>query len=1049
MRMKRTRGYGEEGEDGSEGVMGRMRIKGMLRDEEEDGGDRDEGDKRDDGKDGLWDEDDEDGERDKGDGDINANAVPTIQMPTEGLLPARAAHRGAPCSVSHLGTPGVSLAVAGGGLYRGGHAGTRQGQTAHKLLPPVPAGAGPPCQPSRGHYGSVRQLRPPDPPVPGDGRGAWAPCHRPGTGAELRKGEQGPLLTPSTSHHPRTQCGDVGQGSVGQGVNAGGKHDPHGAATGGDTTGQTQVGTLPGRAKALPAPQPSGLRAELPAVPHSGEAASAGGRCQQALAGSELRSDSRHRCPCFNSSAMEPGRPGGGGGGSAAPGAAGIVASPARPGRGSGDRRDPPLPHGAPMGASWAPHGTKTGTAPHMVAPTSLPVPHIPPDPRAAPGPRSGAASAARRAPGAGSLRFFMPSCVRPSRLREVPSVLAELRCPRCGRAGSWQLPRPPNPPELNLVTRDTSRTRRFPASRFPPREPGGRAGHRSGHRSCEPGRAPQPKPRLCFGAGHQDRAPKPCTEEGQRSFATKPFTGTVQQNLAAELCTGAALRSFAPGPCSECGAALRGRALPEQPAAFPHLRRGLAGTGETKIPKIERKPRLRQRDRHPLASPAPGADVGGPPAAPGPRVPLLPRGATRPWPPLLRAAAPVPPVAGGGIASLGPTEPPSCPTGCSRLFPGVFPQRNESREDVAARAVGRGSAVLRRAASAGPDRGVRGRCSGSWGRGGSAPSPGPAPRRRWLWDGAQHVGAALNPAPVCPTLNRPGLSPKAAGLRGAEIGRRSGEKTGGSVPAAPVRPRRTMVPRGTDDDREPSARPCPVPGPARCRRPSDGDELRCTAAADSSGHGHRAAAPGTESGTGLGYRHRIGGPAAAMGTGSLNRRRSLRGSNERQRREPAQTSPLAPALAPGTEPRLQGEAAPGTGTSSGHRAWNRPRSPALATATAYPSRGTGGAARCQRRAPSSRGIAAVSPPLDRAGPPLRIPVPLLVRGGHRLPGPGGDTRGAEPRYISAAAPRAAHSGGGSGGGTAGGGQGEGGVRPGAPGAPGAEGKRRRRRSQH
>lgn len=55
-----------------------------------------------------------------------------------------------------------------------------------------------------------------------------------------------------------------------------------------------------------------------------------------------------------------------------------------------------------------------------------------------------------------------------------------------------------------------------------------------------------------------------------------------------------------------------------------------------------------------------------------------------------------------------------------------------------------------------------------------------------------------------------------------------------------------------------------------------------------------------------------------------------------------------------------------------------------------------------------------------RAGTELRFPVPLLVRGGGGVwgtppPGPGGDTRGAEPRYISAAPPRAAHSGAGHG----------------------------------
>lgn len=216
-----------------------------------------------------------------------------------------------------------------------------------------------------------------------------------------------PSLSP-TSPVPRV---GMGTGLSGAGGKQGGKTQPprgcgdtKGADTGGDSA-------QPGRGPPGPAAPGAGpgLRAELPAVPHSGEAASAGGRCQQALAGSELRSDSRHRCPCFNSSAMEPGRPGGGGGGSAAPGAAGSGASPARPGRGSGDHRDPPIPLGAAVLSSPR---HKTGDIPPILPPTSLPVPHIPPDPRAAPGPRSGAASAARRAPGAGSLRFFMVSAI-------------------------------------------------------------------------------------------------------------------------------------------------------------------------------------------------------------------------------------------------------------------------------------------------------------------------------------------------------------------------------------------------------------------------------------------------------------------------------------------------------------------------------------------------------------------------------------------------------------------------------------------------------------
>lgn len=180
---------------------------------------------------------------------------------------------------------------------------------------------------------------------------------------------------------------------------------PHGAAAGGDTMGADTGGDTaqPGQGPSGPAALGAGPgpRAELSAVPHSGEAASAGGRCQQALAGSELRSDSRHRCPCFNSSAMEPGRPGGGGGGSAAPGAAGTVASPARPGRGSGDRRNPSLPHG---GRRPGLPTAQNRSQPPLLAPH---VPPCPPHPSRPPGsprhPERGrlrsAASAGRREP--------------------------------------------------------------------------------------------------------------------------------------------------------------------------------------------------------------------------------------------------------------------------------------------------------------------------------------------------------------------------------------------------------------------------------------------------------------------------------------------------------------------------------------------------------------------------------------------------------------------------------------------------------------------------
>lgn len=176
-----------------------------------------------------------------------------------------------------------------------------------------------------------------------------------------------------------------------------------GADTGGDTAQPGQGPSGPAALGAGPGP-----RAELSAVPHSGEAASAGGRCQQALAGSELRSDSRHRCPCFNSSAMEPGRPGGGGGGSAAPGAAGTVASPARPGRGSGDRRDPSFPHGGRLpGLPVAQNRSQPPPSgpPHpSLSPTSLPTPEQPPAPGAGPPPQRGE----RRAPGASGFLWYL-----------------------------------------------------------------------------------------------------------------------------------------------------------------------------------------------------------------------------------------------------------------------------------------------------------------------------------------------------------------------------------------------------------------------------------------------------------------------------------------------------------------------------------------------------------------------------------------------------------------------------------------------------------------
>lgn len=196
------------------------------------------------------------------------------------------------------------------------------------------------------------------------------------------------------------------------------------------------------------------------------------------------------------------------------------------------------------------------------------------------------------------------------------------------------------------------------------------------------------------------------------------------------------------------------------------------------------------------------------------------------------------------------------------------------------------------------------------------------------------------------------------------------------------------------------------------------------TAAADSSapGTGTAPRSPGPAG-------HRAAVPTLALGaengTGhwAPEPHRESRGSHGHRLPEPARELPgRQRAPAPGTGTSIgagtgtgtghRAEApsgrSPGTGTSPGHRAGSRPVSRGR-------RRGTG--LGCRHRAPFprpaaprpgaspghraprsvSQGTAAVSPPVDRAGPPHRIPVPLSVRGGHRLPGPGGDTRGAEP----------------------------------------------------
>lgn len=152
------------------------------------------------------------GDSDHGGG--GANAVPTTADANRGFAPSRAAHRGARgsrrwCHTRHTGglageSRGEFCVLCRGGSARQGRPRGDSSRTNGAQAAParVPAGAGPPCQPSRGHYGSVRQLRPPDPPRPpgtawGGGLGhratARAPGHSHGTrrrgAAGVRQGD--------------------------------------------------------------------------------------------------------------------------------------------------------------------------------------------------------------------------------------------------------------------------------------------------------------------------------------------------------------------------------------------------------------------------------------------------------------------------------------------------------------------------------------------------------------------------------------------------------------------------------------------------------------------------------------------------------------------------------------------------------------------------------------------------------------------------------------------------------------------------------------------
>ncbi|XP_071433789.1 collagen alpha-1(I) chain-like [Pithys albifrons albifrons] len=862
------------------------------------------------------------------------------------------------------------------------------------------------------------------------------------------------------------------------------------------------MGTLPSRAKAPLTPQPPGSGRgppkELPAVPHSGEAASAGGRCQQALAGSELRSDSRHRCPCFNSSAMEPGRPGGGGGGSAAPGVTWTAASPARPGRGSGDRGDPPLPTGE--GRPGLPNAPTRGQSP-------LPAPHISPDsphpPRPPGSPRPpergrlrSAASAGRREP---PVFYAARGPGSPPQTSSPHKTRAKL-----GGAAAPDLLRPCPGPAGGTAGHRSRALEHWAVYRGWAPEPGTRAGHRS----LAPG--------LGTKTGQRDRAPEPCTETRHRSFATKPFTGTVHQNLPPELCAGAALRSSAPGPRTGCGAALRSRALPEPPRGS----RIFHGAG--------RAPG-KQKSRELKAARSPGRGAGTPwHSRPGSRCRRPPRS---PRPPATPAfAPPVPPLAGDGTraAHRPPTTPrsprlapPSSGQGPPRLFLG----RNESREDARDGAVGRCSAARRRAASAG----ARPRVEGLRGLGGAWRIHSPARSRLLATCGSGAGPGTLGlrwshspfEAPLRPGLtpNRPGLSPKSAGLQRAAPATSPGRKPAAPSPQPRRGPGAGRLPRGTGPRgrgerhrAEPGPRPCPSPWPSggdeprwrgrsidRCPLSCPGGRSappRRTAphraprpgapAGTGTGHRVRGTAPGTRKGsghgTGTGYRERQRAQALAprqsssapTGTGSVNRHRSSWGpvgtGTENRYRHRHRHLARAPGVPTGTSigtgtgtgvgHRAQAPSGTGTGNRYKHRAPRLepvgfagppPRNAALAAATAHLAQATGTAARASpgHRAPSSH-PGGPQRCRRRCTEPGRGSGSLYWRGGDAAsPVPGGTPVG-QSRVISALPPagralgrreRRRHRRGGLGPVPP--------VPPVPPGAPGAEGKRRRRRSQH
>ncbi|XP_069644422.1 collagen alpha-1(I) chain-like [Haliaeetus albicilla] len=520
---------------------------------------------------------------------------------------------------------------------------------------------------------------------------------------------------------------------------------------------------------------------------------------------------------------------------------------------------------------------------------------------------------------------------------------------------------------------------RQLPTSRLPPREP---PPPLSTGAAVRADRAPGPG----TGALYRGRAPRPCTGALQRAVYRSLLPEPLQRGRAPELCNEAVHRDRAPKPFT--GALHRGRAPSSGPhcgagpyrssraaSRIPSLRRGRAGTGETKIPGIKPKPQPRHRGRHPPAQPAPGPSreqmsAPPPPAAPGPpRPPPLRRG-SRPSPPHPRAAVPVPPVAGDGRRAAhrprpGPTDPgpdlypptpipppPARPRaffpGETRPFPGGCPGRSRRKR-------------LRSSAGSGQRRGPAGGGSGGGIRGSRSAA---AARRGWGGDPLPRL--LPGPRPTHPPVPR--ARPGTSGPRWS--------RSPFPAPAAPG-------PRG-GGARE----------PVQHRR---GGQLRT---------GHRA--PGTGTGTGTGHRAGAPGPPSSTATGNRHRywhrdrapRRESRGSIEHRHREPA----------PGTD-RVPGASTeePGLG--------HRHRGTVPAPGTSFPGDRSGVTA-------TARPVTAGPGPSWAAAPdPGAFIGEGVVAGGGgerdtASPVPGGDTRGAEPRYISAAPPRAAHSVGGSGGGT-------------------------------